>query len=146
LATCRTKSAGEAQGRIEVKHQRRGRPDRHQDHLAAQIIADLDLFLVFVGRLVDVVVPPGLEEEMAGLARGHRDQPADQRGYQRIEEHHDVADHETDGTDEVQALVDSAVVVVTVVVPALDAQLLHEALDHCFPQEVSRGDVYMNSM
>ena len=56
------------QRRVEVQHQRRQRPDRHQHDLAPQIVADLDLFLVLVGRLVDVVVSLGLEEEMPGLA------------------------------------------------------------------------------
>src|SRR5260221_11926222 len=89
-----------------------------------------------MGRLVDVVVTPGLEEEMPGLARGHRNQPADQRGRQRIEKHHRVTDQETERADEVQALVDPAVVIVAVIIPALDAQLLQEVLDHSLPQKI----------
>src|SRR5215468_9802156 len=92
-----------------------------------------------MGCLVDVVVTLGLEEEMAGLARGHRDQPADQRGDQRIEEHHQIADHEADRADEVQALIDPAVVIVAVVVPALDAKLLKEAFDHFSPPKIGWG-------
>jgi hypothetical protein len=34
----------------------------------------------------------------------------------------------------VQALVDPAVVIVAVVIPALDAELLDKILDHCDPQ------------
>jgi hypothetical protein len=68
------KSAGEAQGnhpeqgRIEVQHQRGRRPDRHQHDLAPQIVTDLDLFLVLVGRLIEVVVIPRLKEKMPRLA------------------------------------------------------------------------------
>jgi hypothetical protein len=87
-----------------------------------------------------------LEEEVAGLARGHRDQPADQRRHQRVEEHHDIADDEADGADEVQALVDPAVVIVAMVVPALDAKLLKEAFDHSFPPKIRLGVSYRDSM
>ena len=55
------------QGGIKVQHHWRCRPDRHQHDLALQIVPDLDLFLVLMGRLIEVVVAPGLEEEMAGL-------------------------------------------------------------------------------
>src|SRR5712675_710853 len=88
-----------------------------------------------MSRLVDMVVTPGLEEEMPGLARGHRDQPADQRGRQRIEKHHRVTNQETERADKVQALVDAAVVIVAVIIPTLDAQLLPEILDHALPQK-----------
>ena len=40
-----------------------------------------------------------------------------------------------DGADEVQALIDTAVVIVAMVVPALSSQLLPEILDHSFPQK-----------
>jgi len=99
-----------------------------------------------MGRLVDVVVTPGLEEEMPGLARGHRNQPADQRGRQRIEKHHRVTDQETERADEVQALVDPAVVIVAVIIPALDAQLLQEVLDHSLPQKNKVDSFYRDSM
>src|SRR6202035_2587121 len=79
-------------------------------------------------------VAPRLEEEMPGLTRGHGDQPADQRGGHRIEEHQEIADHKADGADEVQALVDPAVMIIAMIVPALDAQLLTEVLDHALPQ------------
>src|SRR5207249_4138394 len=83
--------------------------------------------------LVDMVVTPRLEEEVTGLTRGHRDQPADQRGHHRIEEDHRIAEQETRGADEVQRLIDAAVVVVAMVVPALGLQFLHEVLDHDSP-------------
>ena len=116
------------QGRIEVQHQRRQRPDRHQHDLALQIIADLDLFLVLVGRLVDVIVALRLEEEVTGLARGHRDQPADQRGLDRIDEHQGIADQEAERADEMQGLVDTAVMVVAMVIPSLRSQCRHESV------------------
>ena len=110
-----------------IQHQRRQRPDRHQHDLALQIVADLDFFLVLVGRLVDVVVALRLEEEMTGLPRGHRDQPADQRGSHRIDEQQHIGDQEAERADEVQALVDAAVMIVAMVVPALGSQLLAES-------------------
>jgi hypothetical protein len=51
------------QGRIEHQDQRRQRPDRHQHDLALQVIADLDLFLVLMGRLVEVVISFRLEKK-----------------------------------------------------------------------------------
>ena len=59
---------------------------------------------------------------MSGLARGHRNAPSDQgrEGWINKQEH--VGDHEGHRAEEVQRLVDAAVVVVAVVVPALDAQ------------------------
>ena len=84
------------QRRIEVERQRRQRPDRHQHDLALEIVADLDLFLVLVGRLVDVVVALRLEEEVAGLPGGHRHQPADQRRQRGIREHQRIGAQEAD--------------------------------------------------
>src|SRR5580658_3413209 len=64
-------------GRVEQKHQRRQCPDGQEEDLAPEIVADLDLFLVFMGRLVDLIVALGLEEEMADLPARHRQRPAD---------------------------------------------------------------------
>ncbi|MHC2594237.1 hypothetical protein ACVIG9_008293 [Bradyrhizobium ottawaense] len=119
---------------ISEQHQGRSRPDRHQHHLALKVVADLDLFLVLVGGLVDVVVAVRLEEEVTGLARGHRDQPADQCGDDRVDEQPDIGEEKAQRADEVQALVDAAVVIVAMVVPALDPQLLEIILDHALPQ------------
>src|SRR6516165_12113366 len=63
-------------GRIETKRQRRERPDRQQHDFAAQIVTNFYFFLVFVRGLVNYVVILRLEEEMPGLPRGHRDEPA----------------------------------------------------------------------
>ena len=57
------------QRRIEIERQRRQRPDRQQDDLALEIVADLDLFLVFVAGVVHHVVVLRLEEEVADLRR-----------------------------------------------------------------------------
>jgi hypothetical protein len=45
-----------------------------------QIVADLDLFLVLMGGLVDHVVVAGLEEKMADLAAGHANKPRNENG------------------------------------------------------------------
>ncbi|WP_382327129.1 hypothetical protein ACFJGX_22740 [Hydrogenophaga sp. UC242_50] len=100
--------------------QRRAGPQGHQHHLAAQVVTDLDLFLVFVRGLVHVVVALGLEEEMAGLAAGHGHEPGDQRRQHGVGPQQGISHHEAHGADEVQRLVDAAVVVIAVVVPALD--------------------------
>ncbi len=116
------------QGRIGEQHQRRQRPDHQQHDLALQIVSDLDLFLVLVRRLVDVVVALRLEEQMTGLPRGHGHQPADQGSGHGIHENHGVADEEAEGADKVQSLVDPAVMVVAMVIPALLPQFRQEAI------------------
>ncbi|MGY4266828.1 hypothetical protein ACVJF2_005398 [Bradyrhizobium sp. USDA 4519] len=78
---------------------------------------------------------------MTGLARGHRDQPADQRRHDRIEEQHHIGEQEAQRADEVQALVDPAVMVEAMVIPTLGTQLLQEILDHWFPQHLSEQDL-----
>jgi hypothetical protein len=95
-----------------------------------------------VGGVVDVVVPPRLEEEVTGLPRGHGDQPADERRYHRIDEQHRIGEQEARGADEVQRLVDAAVVVIAVVVPALGSQFLQKILDHSLPLNSRLFDVY----
>ena len=123
-----------------IQHRRRQRPDRHQHDLALQIVAELDLFLVLVGRVVDVVVALRLEEEVTGLARGHRDQPADQRRHRRIDEQHHIGEQEARRADEVQRLVDPAVVIITMVIPTLGTQFLQEILDHCSSPKFFRAE------
>jgi len=99
-----------------------------QDDLAAQVVADLDRFLVFVGRLVDLIVALGLEEEVARLAAHHGNQPADEGRLHRIGEHHHVGDQKAAGAQEVQRLIDAAVMIVAVVVPSLSSQFLEKLL------------------
>ena len=113
---------------LNPEHQRYQHPDAQQHHLAADVVADLDGLLVFVGGLVDVVVATRLEEEVPGLAAGHRHAPGQDRGQRRVCEQQPVGDEEADGAEQVQALVDAAVVVVAVVVPALGRECLQETL------------------
>jgi len=114
--------------RIEPQHQRRHYPHQVQNHLATQVVADFDAFLVLVGRLVDGIVALRLEEKMPRLAAHHGHQPADQRRFHRVEEHGDVGSDEADGAQEVQRLVDAAVVVETVIVPSLGSQFCQKTL------------------
>ena len=90
------------QGGSKYSGERRQRPDRHQHDLAAQIVADLDLFLVLVAGLVDLVVVLWLEEKVTDLPRGHRHQPADQRRDGRVFEDHHVGEQKADRADQVQ--------------------------------------------
>ena len=113
---------------VEPQNQRRDGPDRHQDDLAAQVVADLDLFLVLMGDPIDVVVALGLEEEMPRLTTGHRYQPCRQTRHRRIDKQQAVRSDEAQGTHQMQRLVDRAVMVEAVVVEALDAQLFEKIL------------------
>src|ERR1700677_4234103 len=99
-----------------------------QNHLAAQVIADFDFLFVLMGRAIDGIVALGLEKEMTGLAAYHGYQPTDQRRLHRIEKHRDVRNDEADRAQEVQGLIDSAVVVVAVIVPALSFEFRQKAL------------------
>ena len=101
---------------------------RVQDHLAAQVVADLDLLLVVVGRLVHLVVALGLEEEVADLADAHRERPAEQRRDHRVREQQRVRRQEADRADQVQRLVDPAVVIEAMVIPPLFLELAEKSV------------------
>src|SRR5215470_2266891 len=107
---------------VEKQHHRRGAPDREQDALASEVVADLDRLLVLVRRLVNLVVSLGLEEEVADLAAQHGYQPTDQGGCDRIREKKHVAREEAQRAYQVQRLIDSAVMIVPVVVPTLNTK------------------------
>jgi phage tail tape-measure protein len=81
---------------------------------------------VFVRRLVGGVVVARLEEEVPDLARGHREQPRNQGGDRRLGEQHRVGADETERADKMQRLIDAAVMIVAMVVPALAGE--------CFPK------------
>ena len=113
-------------GGVPPHDQRRKCPQAHQHQLAAQVVADLDIFLECVGGLVHGVVVVRLKEEVSCLARGHGHQPCDQCGYDRVDEEPSVGQHETERTDQMQRLVDAVVVVIAVIVPALGLKGLEE--------------------
>src|SRR5215469_7596018 len=69
--------------------------------------------------LVHLVIVLGLKDEMAHLARHHGHQPADEGGGNRVGENEDVGSEEAERTHQVQGLVDAAVMIVTMVIPAL---------------------------
>src|SRR5258708_25236970 len=99
-----------------------------QDDFAAQVISDFDFFLVLVSGVVDPIVSLGLEKEMTGLAAHHGHQPAYQRRLHGIEKHRDVRDDEADCTQKVQGLIDPAVMVVAMIVPALSLKFRQKTL------------------
>jgi len=113
---------------LQPQPQRHAGPKRHQHHLALDVVADLHRFLVLVAHLVDVVEAAGLEEEVAALPRHHRDAPADDGCECRVHEEQRVGDEEADRADEVQRLVDAALVIEAVVVPPLLREFAHEGL------------------
>ena len=137
LGHCGPGGEGTKQIAFEPHHQRARGPESHQHDLAHQVVANLDLFFVFVGGLVDFVVAFGLEEKMSGLAAGHGDTPGQQGRIGGINEQQPVGSNKAQGAQKVQALVDPAVVVVAMIVPAQDFERL-EKLFHVRP--IKKGD------
>jgi len=75
----RVRGKNPEQCRVHPQQRRGEGPDGKQHYLAAEVVANLYILLVLMGRVVYLVVTPGLEEEVAGLPADHRHQPADQR-------------------------------------------------------------------
>jgi len=117
-----------AERRCEHQQQRRQPPDRVQDDLAPKVVADLHLLLVGVGGLILLVVALGLEYEVADLPDAHGEDPAKQRGSHRLREQQHVRHQEAERAHQVQRLVDTAVVIEAVIVPALFLELREETL------------------
>lgn len=118
------------QRRVRQQQQRREQNDRDQHRLTVLIVPDLDRLLVRVRHLVARIVARRLEHVVAGLPRDHADAPADQHARHRVKEHQDIGDEETDRADEMQALVDPALMVEPMIIPALAPEFLHDAVEH----------------
>ena len=99
-----------------------------QDDLAPEVVADLDVFLVLVGRVVYLVVALGLEEEVSGLPADHGHQPANQRRSRGILEDQAVGGKKAERAQEVEGLINAAVMIVAVIVPPLDSQSFEKTL------------------
>ena len=84
-----------------------------------QVVAHLDVFLVFVGGLVNLVVAFGFKKEMPHLTGRHRNQPSHKRGDNRVNEKKNISHQKRNSADEVKGLVHVAVVVIAMVIPAL---------------------------
>ena len=80
--------------------------------------------------LVDRVITLGLEDEVAELPADHGDQPAKQCRHDRIGEQKHIAAKKSHGAYQMQRLVDSAVMVIAMIVPPL--------LLKCSPQATHR--------
>src|SRR5215467_8274247 len=89
------------QARVKIQDERRCGPDRHQHDLALQVVTDLDLFLVLVRRVVDLVVVPGLEEEVTNLPACHPHNPCQQHGGSWILEDEQVCTQKARSTQQV---------------------------------------------
>ena len=76
---------------------------------------------MLLGGLIHLVVTFGLEEEMTGLTADHGYQPANQCRGSRVLEDKGICGQEADRTQQVEGLVNTAVVVVAVIVPPLDS-------------------------
>jgi len=88
---------------------------------------------MLVRRLVYFIVPLGFEEEVSGLAGDHRNQPANQRRRSRVPEDQRVGGQKAQGADQMQGLVNAAVMVVAMIVPALQFQCAQEAIHRDLP-------------
>jgi hypothetical protein len=77
--------------------------------------------------LIHHVVIFWLEEEVTNLAAGHGQEPPDQRRYRRILEHHRVGKEKACGANQVQRLIDPAVMIEAMIVPPLHSQGFEEA-------------------
>jgi len=128
LGCARVRCEDSEQRGVDPQRCRRQCPDREQHYFALQVVAHLDRLLVLVGRPVDRVVAFRLEAEVADLAAHHREQPADQRRGHRVREDHEVRREKAQRADQVQRLIDAAVVVVPMIVPALCSQGLQKTL------------------
>jgi len=81
-----------------------------------------------MGGLIDRVIALGLEEKMSRLATDHGNQPRNQGGSGGVLEDGDIGGQEAYRAEKVQRLVDTAVVIVAMVVPTLDFESSQEAL------------------
>src|SRR5262245_19320705 len=70
-------------------------------------------------RLILLIISTRFKEEVTDLACGHGKQPRQQHCGGRLNGQQHVADDKTGGTEEMQGLVHSTVMVVAMVVPAL---------------------------
>ena len=107
---------------VHVNGQGQQSPDAEQNHFASQVVAHLDFFLVVVGGLVDMVITQRFKEKVARLTRCHGHRPSQQGGDRGVNEQKSIRHDEGHGTQQVQGLVDAAVVVITVVIPTLNTQ------------------------
>src|SRR5271169_4011538 len=98
-----------------------------QYDFAAEVVADLDLFLVLVGGVVYRIVTVRLKKEMANLAAGHRHRPSHQGRDRRVPEQQEPHKYEGDRAQKMKRLIDQTMVIVAVIVPALNFQRLHKA-------------------
>jgi hypothetical protein len=83
-----------------------------------------------VRRLVHLVIALRLEEEVADLPAGHGEQPAHQRRRRGAGEYQHIGAEKASRADEVQRLIDPAVVVIAMIVPPLHLESLPEAVHH----------------
>ncbi len=113
--------------RLGPQHEGQRGPHAHQHDLAADVVAHLDGLLVRIAGLVDMVVAARLEKEVAGQTRCHRHTPGENGGQGRVDEQQAIGHDEAHRTQQVQGLIDAAVVVVAGVVPALDGEFLQKA-------------------
>ena len=81
-----------------------------------------------MGGLVDMVVVFGLKKEMTDLTRSHRHQPRNQRGDYRVDKQKYISHQKRHSADQMQKLVDAAMVVIAVVVPTLGGDGLEKGM------------------
>jgi hypothetical protein len=80
--------------------------------------------------LVDLVIALGLEEEMFNLPGHHRGKPASHGSRDRVREHQSIGAQEADRAEQVQGLVDPAVMIIAMIIPSLRSENLKKPLHH----------------
>src|SRR5262249_32672936 len=108
----------------EEQDHRHRNPRYKQNYFTLQVKSDLYVLLMVERDVVDVVETLRFKKEMTNLPGPHRYRPPQKACGNRIEKHKDVAGQKTEGAEQVEALGDSALMVETVVVPALLLKLL----------------------
>jgi hypothetical protein len=84
-----------------------------------------------MGDFIHFVKSFGFEEKVTHLTGCHGNQPGDQGGHHRVNEQIHIGHQKRNGADQMQGLIDAAVMVKTMVIPALGfedlQQLVHES-------------------
>src|SRR5947209_12736812 len=110
-----------------------------QHDFAAEVVADLDLFLVLVGGVVYRIVTLRFKEKMANLAAGHRHRPSDQGRDRGVPEQQEPHENEADRAQKMKRFVNQAMVIIAVIVPTLNFQRLHKATHLDIPLLTTTG-------
>jgi len=113
--------------RTEQQKQRDRKPRRKKHDFTLEVVSYLHFLLMAECHVVDTVKTLRLEEKVPDLPGPHGNGPPEEARDNRVKWKEHIAGQKTQCTEKVQALCDPALMVETVVVPALLPQLFREA-------------------